>query len=314
MDLFILAVGVVAVLLVLGVGMVLWNQINPPAARRLKKSVQGERQIEFGTRSQVEVARQQLKKRISPLARFSMQEDKAKPEEVSALTKQLQSAGYRNDSAKVVFFSFKTLLTLVMPLTFLLGVLIFQPTWKPALIAYVVFFMAAGGYFLPNIVLSKMVARRREELSKNFPDALDLLRTCVEAGLSADAGLARVGEEMRIRSRALADELRQVVLEQRAGASRNQALANMAERVGIRDVEAMVASLIQSEKFGTSIAESLRVYSESLRLDRRLKAEEQAAKIPTKILLPLILCIFPLLFILILAPPLHNALSSFHHQ
>ena len=150
--------------------------------------------------------------------------------------------------------------------------------------------------------------------TSSFPDALDLLRTCVEAGLSADAGLARVGEEMRIRSRALADELRQVVLEQRAGASRNQALANMAERVGIRDVEAMVASLIQSEKFGTSIAESLRVYSESLRLDRRLKAEEQAAKIPTKILLPLIACIFPLLFILILAPPLHNVLSSFHHQ
>ncbi len=313
MDLFILAVGAVAVLLILGMGMVLWNQINPPAARRLKKTVQGERQIEFGTQSQLEVTRQLLKKRISPLARFSMQEDK-KPEEASALTKQLQSAGYRNESAKVVYFSFKTLLTLVLPLVFLLGILILQPAWKPALIAYIIFFMAAGGYFLPNIVLRKMVARRREELSQNFPDALDLLRTCVEAGLSADAGLARVGEEMRIRSRALADELRQVVLEQRAGASRNQALANMAERVGIRDVEAMVASLIQSEKFGTSIAESLRVYSESLRLDRRLKAEEQAAKIPTKILLPLIACIFPLLFILILAPPIHNVLSSFHHQ
>ncbi|WP_297502479.1 type II secretion system F family protein [Ferrovum sp.] len=313
MDLFILAVGAVAVLLILGMGMVLWNQINPPAARRLKKTVQGERQIEFGTQSQLEVTRQLLKKRISPLARFSMQEDK-KPEEASALTKQLQSAGYRNESAKVVYFSFKTLLTLVLPLVFLLGVLILQPAWKPALIAYIIFFMAAGGYFLPNIVLRKMVARRREELSQNFPDALDLLRTCVEAGLSVDAGLARVGEEMRIRSRALADELRQVVLEQRAGASRNQALANMAERVGIRDVEAMVASLIQSEKFGTSIAESLRVYSESLRLDRRLKAEEQAAKIPTKILLPLIACIFPLLFILILAPPIHNVLSSFHHQ
>ncbi|WP_297484186.1 type II secretion system F family protein [Ferrovum sp.] len=313
MDLFILAVGAVAVLLILGMGMVLWNQINPPAARRLKKTVQGERQIEFGTQSQLEVTRQLLKKRISPLARFSMQEDK-KPEEASALTKQLQSAGYRNESAKVVYFSFKTLLTLVLPLVFLLGVLILQPAWKPALIAYIIFSMAAGGYFLPNIVLRKMVARRREELSQNFPDALDLLRTCVEAGLSVDAGLARVGEEMRIRSRALADELRQVVLEQRAGASRNQALANMAERVGIRDVEAMVASLIQSEKFGTSIAESLRVYSESLRLDRRLKAEEQAAKIPTKILLPLIACIFPLLFILILAPPIHNVLSSFHHQ
>ena len=313
MDLFILAVGAVVVLLILGVGMILWNRINPPAARRLKKTVQGERQIEYGTQSQFEVARQLLKKRISPLARFSMQEDK-KPEEASALTRQLQSAGYRNESAKVVYFSFKTLLTLVLPFTFLLGTLIFQPTWKPALTAYVIFFLAAGGYFLPTIVLRKMVERRREELSRNFPDALDLLRTCVEAGLSADAGLARVGEEMRIRSQALADELRQVVLEQRAGASRNQALANMAERVGIRDIEAMVASLIQSEKFGTSIAESLRVYSESLRLDRRLKAEEQAAKIPTKILLPLIACIFSLLFILILAPPIHNVLSSFHHQ
>ena len=160
MDLFILAVGAVAVLLILGMGMVLWNQINPPAARRLKKTVQGERQIEFGTQSQLEVTRQLLKKRISPLARFSMQEDK-KPEEASALTKQLQSAGYRNESAKVVYFSFKTLLTLVLPLVFLLGVLILQPAWKPALIAYIIFFMAAGGYFLPNIVLRKLVARRR---------------------------------------------------------------------------------------------------------------------------------------------------------
>ena len=188
--------------------------------------------------------------------------------------------------------------------------LILRPDVKPTIVAYGVFLLAAGGYFLPNYVLNKKVAHRREELSRNFPDALDLLRTCVEAGLSTEAALARVGEEMRIRSRALADELRQVALEQRAGSSRNQALANMAERVGLSDIEAMVSALIQSEKFGTSVSEALRVYSENLRLDRRMKAEEQAAKIPTKILLPLIVCIFPLLFMLILAPPHSQCIES----
>lgn len=313
MNLFILAVIMVVILLILGVVAAVWNHIHPPAARRLRKSVLGERQVEYGTQSQIEVTRQILKKRISPLARFSMQEETKKPEEgASALVKQLRSAGYRSESARVVYFSLKSIFTFVLPLIFLLVMLLLQPNIKPAIMAYLVFLLAATGYFLPNYVLSKKVARRKEELSRNFPDALDLLRTCVEAGLSTEMALARVGEEMRLRSRALADELRQVVLEQRAGSSRNQALANMAERVGLRDVEAMVSALIQSEKFGTSVSDALRVYSENLRLDHRMKAEEQAAKIPTKILLPLIACIFPLLFILILAPPLHNVMKSLH--
>ncbi|NDU86397.1 MAG: type II secretion system F family protein [Ferrovum sp.] len=313
MNLFILSIISVLVLLVLGVASMFWSRINPPASRRLRKSVIGERHVEYGTQSQIKITSHLLKKRLSPLARFSMQ-DEMKTEENSALEKKLQSAGYRNGSAKVVYFSVKSLLTFVMPLVFLVLLIIIRPTMKPAAIAYIVFLLAAGGYFLPNIILNKLVERRRKELSENFPDALDLLRTCVEAGLATDAALARVGDEMRIRSKALADELRQVVLEQRAGSSRNVALANMAERVGLKDVESMVASLIQSERFGTSIAEALRVYSENLRLDRRLKAEEQAAKIPTKILLPLIACIFPLLFILILAPPIHNVLSALHSQ
>ncbi len=312
MNLFVLAIVMVVILLVLGVVSVFWSSINPPSARRLRKSVLGERQVEYGTKSQIEMTRQIIKKRISPLARFSMQEESKKPEETTALTKQLQAAGYRSDSAQVVYFSFKTLLTFSLPLLFLIVMVVLQPHVKPVVMLYIVFLLAAGGYFLPNYVLSKKVASRREELSINFPDALDLLRTCVEAGLSTEAALARVGDEMKIRSPALADELRQVVLEQRAGASRNQALVNMAERVGLRDVEAMVSSLIQSEKFGTSVSEALRVYSENLRLDRRMKAEEQAAKIPTKILLPLIVCIFPLLFILILAPPIHNVLNALH--
>ena len=311
MNLFILAVVMVVILLILAMVAVVWRYIHPPAARRLRKSVLGERPWEYRTQSQIEVTRQILKKRISPLARFSMKEEK-ESEEVTVLGKQFQAAGYRSESARVIFFSLKTLFTFVLPGIFLLVMLILRPDVKPTIVAYGVFLLAAGGYFLPNYVLNKKVAHRREELSRNFPDALDLLRTCVEAGLSTEAALARVGEEMRIRSRALADELRQVALEQRAGSSRNQALANMAERVGLSDIEAMVSALIQSEKFGTSVSEALRVYSENLRLDRRMKAEEQAAKIPTKILLPLIVCIFPLLFMLILAPPIHNVLKALH--
>jgi tight adherence protein C len=162
------------------------------------------------------------------------------------------------------------------------------------------------GYYLPNAVLSHLVKKRQSELFKAFPDALDLLRLCVEAGLGLDAAVERVGREIQIESEALAQEFSLLGLELRAGAIRADAMRNLALRIGLQDITALVSMLIQADRFGTSVAESLKVHSESLRIKRRLIAEETAAQLPVKILLPLIFCVFPALLTVLLGPAIIN--------
>ena len=165
---------------------------------------------------------------------------------------------------------------------------------------------SALGYYLPNAVLSHLVKKRQSELFKAFPDALDLLRLCVEAGLGLDAAVERVGREIQIESEALAQEFSLLGLELRAGAIRADAMRNLALRIGLQDITALVSMLIQADRFGTSVAESLKVHSESLRIKRRLIAEETAAQLPVKILLPLIFCVFPALLTVLLGPAIIN--------
>lgn len=277
--------------------------LKPSAVRRLHKMVEEERKAYGEEPEPVTEAGQMLKERLKPLARFSAPKE---PWDVSPLRRELMAAGYRSESAGMVYLGLKTALTFIFPALFLLLAALLRWNLDTKQMALMVLVFAAFGYMLPNFILSFLASQRRQELYENFPDALDLMRICVEAGLALDVAIARVGEEMRMRSKALSDEFRLVMLEQRAGSTRTLALTNLAMRVGIQDVESLVATLIQAEKFGTSISDSLRVHSENLRLGRRLRAEEQAAKIPTKILLPLILCIFPLLFILILSPAIAN--------
>ena len=144
---------------------------------------------------------------------------------------------------------------------------------------------------------------------ESFPDALDLIRVCVSAGLGLDAAIARVGAELVATSHSLADEFRQLSLELRAGASRSIALQNLAVRTGIDDINALVAMLIQSERFGTSVSDSLRVHAEALRDKRMIRAQEAAAKIPVKLTIPMALCILPALFVVVLGPAV---LGIFH--
>ena len=143
---------------------------------------------------------------------------------------------------------------------------------------------------------------RQREIFESFPDALDLLTVCVEAGLGLDAALQRVADEMQLKSLALSEELSLVTMELRVGASKPHALRNLALRTGVEDVDTLVAMLVQAERFGTSIADSLRVHAETLRTKRRLRAEERAAKIALKLLFPLIFCIFPTLLLVLLGP------------
>ncbi len=244
---------------------------------------------------------------LTPLARPSLPEAGW---EHTPLRVRFANAGLRSAAAPVVYFGMKTLLTFALP-----GVLLIYlglsasslrtPAALPALLL-----LAACGYYLPNVVLAQLVKHRQRELFEAFPDALDLMRVCVEAGLGLDASIERVGREMALESPALAEEFHLVTLELRAGASRGDALRNLAVRVGLEDIDAMVSMLVQADRFGTSIADSLRVHSEALRTKRRLLAEEKAAKLPVTLLFPLIFCIFPALLTVLLGPAVITVLRT----
>lgn len=235
----------------------------------------------------------------APFARPAMQHGNW---EQSPMRVRFYNAGFRSLTAPLVYFAAKTVLTFVLPGLFLLYALASNLPLQPALLLTLALVFAAIGYYLPNAVLSRLVSIHQRELFEAFPDALDLMRVCVEAGLGLDAAIERVGREMALESSALSNEFRLVGLELRAGASRSSALRNMALRVGLEEIDALVSMLVQADRFGTSIAESLQVHSEALRTKRRLTAEEAAAKLPVKLLVPLIFCIFPALLTVLLGP------------
>lgn len=236
---------------------------------------------------------------LKPLARPSLPEEAW---EKSPLRIRFYNAGLRTASAPVMYFGAKTLLTFVLPGVLLVSVSAGGAGIQATPLMVALLAMAAMGYYLPNVVLARMIAHRQRELFEAFPDALDLMRVCVEAGLGMDAAIDRVGHEMALESPALSEEFHLVSLELRAGSSRADALRSLALRVALDDIDAMVAMLVQADRFGTSISESLRVHSETLRTRRRLIAEEAAAKLPVKLLIPLIFCIFPALLTVLLGP------------
>jgi len=159
-----------------------------------------------------------------------------------------------------------------------------------------------AGFLLPDFMLRWKIRKRQEEITDSLPDALDLLVVCVEAGLGLNAAFIKITEEFQLSSPALSEEFDVVNREMVAGKPRQEALRALSERSGVEDVKSLVAMLIQTEKLGTSLAQSLRVHSDSLRLRRRQKAEETAAKTTIKLVFPLVFLMFPALFIVILGP------------
>jgi len=222
--------------------------------------------------------------------------------ENSVLRIRFMHAGYRSQSVPLYYFGAKTLMALALPGIFFLYVGISRLELGTYNIMLFFLMLAALGYYLPNMILARMVFLRQRELFENFPDAIDLMTVCVEAGLAMDAAMSKVAEEMRLKSKVLAEELHLVNLEMRAGRTREQALRNLALRTGVEEVEGLVTMLVQADRFGTSIAASLRVHSDMLRTKRRQKAEEAAAKIALKLLFPLIFFIFPSLLLVLLGP------------
>lgn len=220
----------------------------------------------------------------------------------SALRVRFWHAGWRSAAALQIYFTCKTLLTLVLPALVWTSLWLIAPALNDTnLLAFTVG-SAAAGYYLPDGVVRWQIARRQKILFHAFPDALDLLRVCVQAGLGLDAAMERVGREMRWSCPELSDEFELTGLALRAGASRAQALRDLSQRIGIKDIDALVSMLVQADRFGTSVAESLQVHSDALRTKRRLLAEEMAAKLPVKLLIPLIFCVFPALLTVLLGP------------
>lgn len=210
-------------------------------------------------------------------------------------------AGIRHPKAPHVFFGLKTLLPLVfgLPTFFLLRGTQGIGTLE---LATEVFCAAAIGCYLPNIALNFVAKGRKREIFDNFPDAADLMLVCVEAGLGLDAALTRVAEELADKSAILAEELQLTNLEMRAGNTREKALRNLSLRTGVEELNSFATMLIQADRFGTSVGDSLRVFSEDLRHKRQIRAETHAAKIPTKMLFPLVLFIFPSVLMVVLGP------------
>ncbi len=228
-----------------------------------------------------------------------------KPQEqknVSHLRVGLVTAGYRSKKAPAVFMGARLFIAVLLGLGFLIfGTDVAQGMSSMALPGFLIGAMMVG-YYLPQVWLNMAISGRKQKITDAFPDALDLMVVCVEAGLGLDQALARVGLEIKSGHPQLGEEFNLLNLELRAGLSREQALRNLVSRTDLGDIRTLVALLIQTDRFGTSIGQALRVHSDSMRLKRRLKAEEKAAQLPVKLMVPLILFIFPSLMVVIIGP------------
>jgi len=230
--------------------------------------------------------------------------------ELTKTTKQLTYAGFRSPNALQTYYGIKAVFVILLP-----AVVLFVVQWMPEVtgtqLLYSMGVASAIGLFGPNIALDKMMQKRIKSLRDGFPDALDLLVVCVESGLGLNAAIKRVSEEVSVSHRELGTELALVNAETRAGLDRARALRNLADRTGLDDIRGLVSMLVQAMRFGTSVADTLRIYSEEFRDRRMQKAEEQAAKIGTKLLFPLVFCMFPSFFTVAIGPAIIRFIDVF---
>jgi tight adherence protein C len=226
-------------------------------------------------------------------------------EELNATTKRLSYAGHRGPNALQTFYGIKALLTIALPF----GVLV-ASRWLPEHTSFELMFYGLGaaalGLTLPGYVLDKMVQKQMTKLRRAFPDALDLLVVCVESGLGLAAAIQRMVSHPE-----LSTELALVNAEMRAGVERSRALKNLADRTGLADIRGLVSLLVQTMRFGTGVADALRIYSEEFRDKRMQAAEEQAALVGTKLIFPLVLCLFPSFFIVAIGPAVLRLVAVF---
>ncbi|HEX2269485.1 MAG TPA: type II secretion system F family protein [Pyrinomonadaceae bacterium] len=229
--------------------------------------------------------------------------------EARKLQKQLMHAGFRSADAPIIYRAIQLSTLAGFPLIVAGVCALLAKPLSDALIYIIIAFVA--GFFLPRFILARITKNRQRELRWGLADALDLMVVSVEAGLGLNAAMMKVSNELKDVHNAIAIEFELANLEIRVGRERDEALRNLAERTGIDDLRSLVAMLIQTDKFGTSIAKGLRVFSDSLRTKRRQRAEQEAQKAAVKLLLPLACFLFPTLFIAILGPAALNLMDMF---
>ena len=280
-----------ATIFILGLGLsVLVLNLTSPVRRRLRVVEDGP-----SAKDQIMVF---VNTALGPVASYVLPQ---KDDERDDMTQKLIRAGYRSPQALQVFYVTKSLLVVALPMLLLLGWRWFPEIEGRSTLTYAI--IASGiGLFGPNFVLRRLVERRIKSLRNGFPDALDLLVVCVESGLGLATAIQRVADELFVSHPDLALELSTVNAEVRAGMPREQALKNLAHRTGLPDIKGLVGLLVQTMRFGTSVSDALRVYSDEFRDKRMQKAEEQAAKMGTKLIFPLIFCMFPVFFIVAIGP------------
>ena len=243
-------------------------------------------------------AARQVMEKVAPLAmRPVMPKNDA---EMSTLREKLAQAGFRRESATRYFLASKTIAGISLLLLGVLAGLLAGYDGKK--IISLAAFLGGLGFMFPNVWLSLGRNQRMEKIRNGLPDSLDLLVVSVESGLGLDAGLVRVSDEMRNVHPELSEEMQIATIESQMGVPRAEALSNMARRCGVEEMRALVATVTQAEKFGTSVAKALRAQADSLRTKRRLRAEERAQKTTVKLMLPLVLFIFPSIFVVLLGP------------
>jgi len=296
-----LTLGAVFVCVALLAGLVtnsalLWNA---PARRRVREVGRPQTAGVVGAATVVQKAGAELRTGWSRMIPRS-------PKDMSRLQRNLATAGIRRPGAAPMYAAAEV----VLPLSFALIAALFlgihsRTAWAVEAIA------AIAGFLVPGLVLDRMIAVRRKRIRQGLPDVLDLLIVCLEAGSSLDQAIVKAGEELEITYPPLADELRTLNMETRAGKSRLEAFRNLAQRTKVDDVRALVAMLVQTDRFGTSVSQALRTFADSLRTRRRQEAEERAAKVGVKLVFPLVLCLFPAFFVVALGPALIRLFAMF---
>jgi tight adherence protein C len=225
------------------------------------------------------------------------------PKDMNRLQKRLAIAGIHGSGPLVAYLVGEVVLALVA---------LAIPLWFLGVVRGLVFGILAAivGYMIPSFVVAYFVAKRQKQIRNGLPDALDLLIVCLEAGLGIDQAISKCAEELMLAYPALAEELRMVNVEGRAGKPRIEAFKNFAERTKVDDVRALVSMLIQTDRFGTSVAQALRTHADVSRTKRRQRAEERAAKIGVKLVFPLVFCLFPAFYVVTLGPAILKFIAA----
>jgi tight adherence protein C len=227
------------------------------------------------------------------------------PKEMNRIERMLAMAGYLGPWPATIYATCQLLLPVLAG-----GAVIYFFGWRTSTLVFAGL-AAALGYYSPDLWLGRAIERRKKQISDGLPDAIDLLIVCIESGSGIDQALSRVGEELAIAYPALSAELELISAETRAGKPRLEAFRNFADRTKVEDVRSLVNMLVQTDKFGTSIGQALRTHAETSRTKRRQRAEEKAAKLGVKMLFPLVFCIFPAFYLVVIGPSMLRIFRQF---